>query len=238
MIGVIPARYASTRFPGKPLAIFDKKSLIRRTYTQAKKAKSLSDVIVATDDNRIFDHVLKFGKVELTFSACANGTERCAELARKLDFDDEDIVINIQGDEAFINPKQIDALVGAFADQDIEIATLIKELVALDEFSNPDIVKVVLNHKREAIYFSRAMIPFCRNSAFAPTYYKHVGVYGYRVSTLRRIAKLPPSLLETAEFLEQLRWIDYGIRINTVVTTHESMAIDRPADLRRKWNST
>jgi len=231
--GIIPARYASTRFPGKPLVDIGGKTMIRRVYEQALKATSLTDVIVATDDDRIFNEVKSFGgKVVMTSPNHQNGTERCAEVAATLN---TDVVINIQGDEPFIQPQQINLLAGIFS-KDVPIATLIKEhpFHALDEaLSNTARIKVVVNNNLEAMYFSRSLIPFIRNSSKAlnTPFYKHIGIYGFRKDVLLELVKLPPSHLELAESLEQLRWLQNGYKIQCAITDMESASVDEPGDL-------
>jgi 3-deoxy-manno-octulosonate cytidylyltransferase (CMP-KDO synthetase) len=240
--GIIPARWASTRFPGKPLADIQGKSMIRRVYEQAKKAASLASVVVATDDKRIFDHVKGFGgEVVLTSSAHNTGTSRCAEVALNSGTKPTDAVINIQGDEPFIDPGQIDKLSSLFDDEDVQIATLIKEIKTGEELFNPNIVKVVTSASNKALYFSREAIPFVRGAdkhtwTDKTTFYKHIGIYGYRTSVLQQIADLPAGRLETAESLEQLRWLEYGYSIHTAVTEIENLAVDTPGDLNKIIN--
>ncbi|HQG77206.1 MAG TPA: 3-deoxy-manno-octulosonate cytidylyltransferase [Bacteroidales bacterium] len=238
--GIIPARYASTRFPGKPLADIGGKTMIRRVYEQA--SLSLETVYVATDDDRIFKAVRDFGgNVIMTSEAHRSGTDRCAE-AISLIFGKEgmefDIVINVQGDEPFILPEQIDLIKSCFDDSSVEIATLVRRAGPGEDIFNPDQPKVVLDSSGNAIYFSRAAIPFIRDSQMAEwtlrhTYYKHIGLYAYKTATLLEITKLPPGELEIAESLEQNRWLENGYRIRTAVTTLESICIDTPSDLEK-----
>jgi 3-deoxy-manno-octulosonate cytidylyltransferase (CMP-KDO synthetase) len=231
ILGIIPARFASTRFPGKPLIDIGGKTMIRRVYEQAKKATSLSDVIVATDDQRIYDEVLSFGgKVVMTASHHQNGSERCAEAIIDIP---ADVVINIQGDEPFIHPEQIDTLAALFADPACQIGTLIKVCNDKALLEKPSIVKVTVDKNFKALYFSRSVIPYLRNIDTHPTFYKHIGIYGYRVDVLNKITKLKATPLELAESLEQLRWLENGYSIQTAVTTHESISIDVPEDLER-----
>jgi len=238
IIGIIPARYRSSRFPGKPLADIKGKSMLQRVYEQSIKSKSLLQVIVATDHKEIYDHAKDFGgEVMMTDIHHQSGTERCNEVAQKIKLDDEDIVINIQGDEPFIHPGQIDLVAACFNAATTQIATLIKKIGSVEELLKVSIPKVVINKNKEAIYFSRASIPFLSNEQTSEwlnhhTYYKHIGIYGYRVKTLHLIAKLPASPLEKAESLEQLRWIENGYRIKTAVTSKESYAIDMPEDIK------
>ena len=231
ILGIIPARFASTRFPGKPLVDIGGKTMIRRVYEQAIKAASLSDVIVATDDQRIYNEVLSFGgRAVMTAPHHLNGTERCAEVASTLDVD---AVINIQGDEPFIHPEQIDTLASLFSYHDFQIGTLIKVCEDQSLLAKPSIIKVTVNKGLQALYFSRSVIPYLRNTDAHPTYYKHIGIYGYRSDILQEIVKLPSSPLELAESLEQLRWLENGYTIHTAVTIHESISIDVPEDLER-----
>lgn len=245
-IGIIPARYASTRFPGKPLAMVGDQSMIMRVYKQAKKAKSISEVFVATDDARIFDHVMTFGgRAIMTSEKHPSGTDRVFEAATKIisgpDAFKNTVIINIQGDEPFISPTAIDILSGSFEDTEIGIATLIKKITAKEELSNPNVVKVITGKSRRAIYFSRSPMPHLRGIELSDwiskySYYKHIGIYAYRAEILRELAKLEPSPLELAEGLEQLRWLDNGYAIHTELTDYESIAIDTPEDLSKITN--
>jgi 3-deoxy-manno-octulosonate cytidylyltransferase (CMP-KDO synthetase) len=246
-IALIPARYASSRFPGKPLADIKGKSMIMRVYEQALKATLLKDVFVATDDDRIFNHVTQHGgRAIMTSVQHKSGTERCQEaygiLLSKNKCSKEEIILNIQGDEPFVHPGQIDSLVRMFDRPQVSIATLIKALEDPDELRNPNCVKVVFGSQKQAIYFSRASIPFIRDldkatEQNANRFFKHVGMYAYRSSTLTEICKLPPSPLELAEKLEQLRWLENGYPIHVEITEHESIAIDSPADLLKVTNT-
>ena len=235
IIGIIPARYASTRFPGKPLVDIAGKTMIQRVYEQASKAKSLSKVVVATDDVRIADEVKRFGG-EFIFTSTnhQSGTDRCAEVIETLP--GYDIVINIQGDEPFIEPAQIELLASCFTEEKVQLATLIKSIQSQESVYNPNSPKVVIDVNGRAMYFSRSPIPFIRNGepgvwAEKHQFYKHIGIYGYRTESLKAITKLPPSSLEIAESLEQLRWIENGFYIQTKVTDLETVAIDIPEDL-------
>ena len=238
ILGIIPARYGSTRFPGKPLVSINGVSMIQRVYEQALKSKSLKKVIVATDDERIAQHVLTFnGEVMMTSPQHLSGTDRCAEIILR-EKEKWDAVINIQGDEPYIHPEQIDLLCSCFELKDVSIATLVKQIANIDELFNHNNVKVVLNKKREAIYFSRSPIPYNRNFPEQEwlkhsTYYKHIGIYGYRSSILNEIATLAKTNLEVTESLEQLRWIENGYTIHAAITTHESISIDTPEDLEK-----
>lgn len=235
-IGIIPARFASTRFPGKPLIDINGKSMIQRVYEQAIKA-NLDAVYVATDYQKIYEHVIAFGgKCLLTDENHLSGTDRCNECLYQLKLDDESVLINIQGDEPFIQPTQINLLCSLFNDSNTNIATLIKKIKSIEELEKHTIPKVVVNNNMEAIYFSRSVIPFpakkTKESLLVDGhYFKHIGIYAYRAKTLQKIAALPSSLLEQIESLEQLRWIENGYKIKTALTTEETIAIDTPDDL-------
>ena len=237
ILGIIPARYASTRFPGKPLIEIHGKSMIQRVYEQAKKSVQLNQVIVATDDQRILDHVIGFGGLAvLTSNNHTSGTDRCAEVSLK--HQEFNLIVNIQGDEPFIDPEQIDELCQCFSNDKTQLATLVKKIADVEELQNPNTPKVIFNKNLEAIYFSRTPIPFIRGSAMhewlkSHTYYKHIGIYGYRSHTLLEITQIPVSSLEKAESLEQLRWIENGYRIQLAITDKESQAIDTPEDLQK-----
>lgn len=236
-LGIIPARYASTRFPGKPLVDIYGKSMIQRVYEQACSSSSLDKVVIATDDERIVDAVKLFGGAyALTRTDHQSGTDRCAEVAQQLP--GYDIVINIQGDEPYIDPIQIDLLSSCFSDSKVKLATLIKKIDTEEELFNNNIPKVVINSRMEAIYFSRHTIPYLRNvtrenQLSSHQFYKHIGIYGYTVDTLLEITKLSPSSLELAESLEQLRWIENGYKIQTRITDLETIAVDTPQDLEK-----
>jgi 3-deoxy-manno-octulosonate cytidylyltransferase (CMP-KDO synthetase) len=238
IVGLIPARFASTRFPGKPLADIAGKSMIQRVYEQAKKSSSLSDVIVATDDARIEKAVNDFGgKVCMTSSDHPSGTDRCNEVVQKLNLTC-DAVINIQGDEPFIDPAQIDLVCSCFKDHRTALATLIKKINSTEILFNPNSPKVIVDGENFAIYFSRNPIPYIRGAAEQEwlsrhSFYQHIGIYGYRTDVLKKITQLAPSALEKAESLEQLRWIENGYKIKTAVTTLETLAVDTPDDLSR-----
>jgi 3-deoxy-manno-octulosonate cytidylyltransferase (CMP-KDO synthetase) len=238
--GIIPARYASKRFPGKPLAMIGNKTVVQRVYDQVRS--SLEAVFVATDDKRIFEEVKKFGgRVVMTSPEHLSGTDRCAEAAELIMKETGkriDIIINIQGDEPFIRPEQIELLKSCFTGKDSEIATLVRETLPGEDIFNPNQPKVVLDSQGNAIYFSRTAIPFIRDAepqewSKKHVFYKHIGLYAYRTDVLKRITKLPVSALEKAESLEQNRWIENGFRIKTAVTKWESIGIDTPDDLKR-----
>lgn len=233
VLGIIPARFDSSRFPGKPLIDLKGKSMIQRVYEGAKKSSRLSEVIVATDDKRIFDHVQSFGgKVMMTQKDHPSGTDRCGEVAKA--FIEFDVVINIQGDEPLVSAEQLDQLISAF-DQGADIATLgIQQLTEAD-FQNPNRIKLVCNHEGNAIYFSRSPIPsiYHAKESAKQTYpfMRHIGLYGYRSQTLSELIKLKPSLLEQVESLEQLRWLYYGYQIRVIETSIETPNIDTPEDI-------
>jgi 3-deoxy-manno-octulosonate cytidylyltransferase (CMP-KDO synthetase) len=237
ILGVIPARYASSRFPGKPLIDILGKSMIRRVYEQSKASALLGKVVVATDDSRIYDHVLAFGgEVIMTGTEHPSGTDRCKEVLENYG-NDFDYVINIQGDEPFIDPSQIDLLAGIL-DGNTELATLIITVDKAELLFDKGEVKVVINTDGEALYFSRSPIPFFKGIPEAEwhlhhTYYRHVGLYAYRADILRAVSLLPPSSLEKAESLEQLRWLEHGFRIKTACTTFDSHCIDSPEDIEK-----
>lgn len=237
ILGIIPARYASTRFPGKPLVDIGGKSMIQRVYDQAKKCDSLADVFVATDDDRIYQHVTAFGgKAVMTAGSHPSGTDRCAEVARL--HPDYEVIINIQGDEPYIDPEQISKVAGCFNESGTQLATLIKQIHTTEELYNLSTPKVIINTNHEAIYFSRSPIPHVRGQEpqtwlYHHTYFKHIGIYGYKSDVLQQITQLPVSSLEKAESLEQLRWLENGYRIKTQLTDMESHAIDVPEDLEK-----
>jgi len=237
ILGIIPARYASTRFEGKPLAKINGKTMICRVVERASQSSMLSDVIVATDDNRIAEEVVKNGfHVMMTSDKHPNGTSRCAEVA--IQNPGYNAVINIQGDEPFIDPEQIDSLARVITQSKADIATLIKVIKTNDELFAPNVVKAVIDNQGNALYFSRQAIPFLRGIEQDKwldnhTFYKHIGIYAYRTDVLNKIVNMPQTPLEKAESLEQLRWLENGLTIATAVTAHESIAIDTPDDLVR-----
>lgn len=243
IIGVIPARYGSSRFPGKPLANIMGKPMIQRVYEQAKKCLLLDELIVATDDERIADCIRSFhGNVEMTAEKLNSGTERCNDAIKKFPSGNEfDVVINIQGDEPFIDPQQISQLAGCFLSEEVLISTLVKKITQPDDLINPNVVKVVFTRNYKALYFSRYPIPYLRGGEPATwltetNYYKHIGIYGYRTTVLNMITQLPVSRLEKAESLEQLRWLENGYPILVKETDYESVSIDTPGDLLKITN--
>jgi 3-deoxy-manno-octulosonate cytidylyltransferase (CMP-KDO synthetase) len=236
IVGIIPARYASTRFPGKPLALIAGKPVIQHVVEQSQKAKSLSEVIVATDDTRIWEVAQNFCRVEMTRPEHPSGSDRIAEVAERCECD---AVVNIQGDEPLIDPNVIDAVANALAQSEMSTAaTPIKHFPDLD---NPNVVKVVFNAAGYALYFSRRTIPYLREAASRPVpeqlaafpFLKHLGIYGYRRETLLRLVKFPVSPLENAEKLEQLRALENGIQIAVVKVDHDSIGVDAPEDVAR-----
>ena len=237
IVGIIPSRYASTRFPAKPLVGIAGKSMIQRVYEQASKATKLSQVFVATDDQRIFDHVKSFGgEVAMTSTEHQTGTDRCAEVMSSLE--GVDVVINIQGDEPFIHPEQIDQLAEIMSGSEVEIGTLVKRIEVAEDLFSDTVVKVVKSLTDEAIYFSRSPIPFQKGIDEKEwlanrIYYKHIGMYGYRSDVLQSISELPQTPLEKSESLEQLRWLENGYTIQLAETEHESNSVDTPEDLDR-----
>lgn len=237
VVGIIPARYASTRFPGKPLALIKGKTMIRRVCEQAWKSK-LDAVVVATDDVRIADEVMGFGgSYVLTDPNHRSGTDRCCEALGLLD-EHYDAVVNIQGDEPFIDPAQINQLVDLITCDDTPLASLAKPIEEADELFSPNTVKVVMNKEGKALYFSRNPIPYMRNVEKEKwlengAFYQHIGIYAYKSEALRKVAALPPSDLESAESLEQLRWLENGMSIWMAVTNSENVSIDTPADLAK-----
>lgn len=238
-IGIIPARYSSSRFPGKPLADMAGKPMIQRVYEQVKLA--LDEVWVATDDTRILEAVEAFGgNAVMTSASHKSGTDRCKEAYQKIN-KDFDVIINIQGDEPFIQPEQINAIKDCFDTPNIELATLVKPFKKEDGFEalfNNNSPKVVINNNNEAIYFSRSIIPYIRDVHHTEwldkhTFYKHIGMYAYRVDILNKITELPQSSLELAESLEQLRWIENGYKIKVGYTNVETIGIDTPYDMEK-----
>ncbi len=260
ILGIIPARYASTRFPGKPLIGIQGKSMIQRVVEAAQQAKKLDRVVVATDDERIADHVRSFGgEVVMTREDHPSGTDRCWEAAQRMEngewrmenektqeksfsilhspFSINNYVLNIQGDEPFLDPAQIDELAGIL-DGEVELATQMIRVDSAEVLHDPGEAKILLNDRREAIYFSRQAVPFLKGIDPATwhthfPYYRHVGMYAYRVDVLEKLTQLPPSPLEKAESLEQLRWLQAGYRIRLVETRHDSHCIDTPDDVAK-----
>lgn len=238
-IAIIPARYASTRFPAKPLAVLGGKPVIQRVYERVKSV--LDEVYVATDDERILRAVESFGgRAVMTREDHKSGTDRCYEAYQKIGHE-SDVVINVQGDEPFIHPSQIQTLQACFKDSSTQIATLVKPFAvtdSLEALQNPNSPKVVVSDDGRALYFSRSVVPYLRGVAqeewlVRHTFYKHIGLYAYRSEVLREITQLPQSTLERAESLEQLRWLDHGYVIRVGQTNVETIGIDTPEDLAR-----
>jgi 3-deoxy-manno-octulosonate cytidylyltransferase (CMP-KDO synthetase) len=238
--GIIPARYASSRFPGKPLAVIGDRSMIQRVYEQA--SKSLENVYVATDDERIAKAVLGFGgKVVMTSPDHSSGTDRCSEAVSRIEAETgtkTDVVINIQGDEPFIKPEQIDLIVRCFDDDEVDIATLICKAETSEDIFSPNQIKVVLSVNGDALYFSRSPIPYLRDIEINEwpvryNFYKHLGIYGFKKEILNEVTLLKRSSLEIAESLEQNRWLENGYKIRTAVTRWDSVGIDTPEDIER-----
>ena len=239
ILGIIPARYASTRFPGKPLALIAGKPLIQHVVEQCQLAKSLSEVIVATDDTRIWEVAQNFCRAEMTLPDHPSGSDRIAEIAGRCDCE---AVVNIQGDEPLIDPAVIDAVAGALRQN--EMSTAATRIKALEELDNANVVKVVVNAAGRALYFSRRTIPYLREAASRPVneqlaafpFLKHLGIYGYRRETLLQLVKFPVSPLENAEKLEQLRALENGIQIAVVTVDYDSIGVDLPEDVARVEN--
>ena len=237
ILGIIPARYGSTRFEGKPLALINGKMMIQRVYEQAKKADKLAEVVVATDDERIFNAVVGFGgKAVMTSTNHKSGTDRCREVVDKIG-KGFDAVINIQGDEPYINPLQINQIAELISDKDTPLASLCKPISDYDELVSHNAVKVVFDKDGKALYFSRYAIPFMRNVEddkiwlSKRTFYKHIGIYAYKTDVLKEVSALPQSGLELAESLEQLRWLENGYTVRMGVTEFESYSVDVPEDI-------
>lgn len=233
-IGIIPARYASTRFPGKPLAMLGGKTVIERVYCQV--VRSLGEAWVATDDERIREAVEAFGgRAVMTRTDHRSGTDRLEEAAEKIGTD-ADVIINVQGDEPFIDPSQLQTLMALFDDPQTQIATLGKPFATAEEAKNPNSPKIVTDLRGYALYFSRSVIPYFRNDPGLPgmpQLLKHIGLYAYKREVLAQVTRLPQSPLELAESLEQLRWLENGYRIRVGITNVETVGIDTPDDLHR-----
>ena len=237
--GIIPARFGSTRFPGKPLEEIGEKTMVQRVYEQAGKA-GLDELVVATDDQRILSTVKRFGgNAVLTDGAHPSGTHRCAEALAMLK-GNFDVVLNIQGDEPFLDPDHLRSLIECFKDPETDIATLVVKMESNEDRFKPERVKCVRDSKGFALYFSRAAIPHLRDEGEESStgFYRHLGIYGYRSDVLKRIIELPEGMLERAEKLEQLRWMEAGYRIRTAEVDSAGLAVDTPADLeiaRKAW---
>ena len=237
ILGVIPARYNSSRFPGKPLIRIGKKTMIESVYSQAIKCKLLSEVYVATDDDRIFSHVKSFGGDVMMTGEHNSGTERCNALYKNLE-KEFDIIINIQGDEPFINPKQINQVANCFLDKKTTIATLAKQIKTTEEILDENTVKILFDQNNFALNFSRLAMPQPTSSnvkewLIINTFYKHIGIYGYRAEALKKICELTPTKSEISENLEQLRWLENGYKIKVGITSFESISVDVPKDIEK-----
>lgn len=233
ILGVIPARFASSRFPGKPLIDLKGQTMIERVYKGALKSKQIDTLVVATDDIRIYEEVLRFGgSAMMTQTTHQTGTDRCAEVLSH--FADHDVVINIQGDEPLVNAQQLDELLSAFNDTQVQIATIVNPGVTVADLQNVNRIKVLSDAMQNAIYFSRSPLP---NMHYAPSpdfpWLRHIGLYAYRAQTLSHLAQLQPCALEKAESLEQLRWLYYGYQIRLVSSTIETPNIDVPDDVEK-----
>ncbi|MBS1152502.1 MAG: kdsB [Myxococcaceae bacterium] len=231
LIAIIPARHAAARFPGKPLALISGKPMIQHVWDRCLEARTFDEVVIATDDGRIADAVKAFhGTVELTSPAHPSGTDRVAEVAQRRPGADDDVLVNVQGDEPAIHPEALWILGQAFKDPQVAMATLVRPLDEAER-GNPNVVKVVRDQSGHALYFSRADLPFARDPKAGVPRWAHLGIYGYRRHTLLQLAALPPTALEQAESLEQLRALGHGIRILCCETKHRGQAVDSPADL-------
>lgn len=236
-IGIIPARYGSSRFPGKPLAKIGEKSMIRRVYEKVRLS-GIKDVWIATDDKRIFNHTKEFGaQAIMTSVRHQSGTERCAEALKKIG-GNFDVVVNIQGDEPFADPSHLKLLVNAFKNKDVQIATLTDAFDNLQQLFSPNTVKIIADHQFFATYFSRSVIPFLRDIPEKEwinhyPYLRHIGIYAFRTDVLQKVVKLKPSPPEKAESLEQLRWIYYGYKIKLIQVKYYGLSVDTPEDLEK-----
>ncbi|MFN4122824.1 MAG: 3-deoxy-manno-octulosonate cytidylyltransferase [Flavobacteriales bacterium] len=233
---IIPARYASTRFPGKPLVDIAGKPMIVHVCEKARLVRGIESISVATDDDRIASVLHDYGaNVIMTSSDHVSGTDRLAEALKIIGIpeSDQEVIVNLQGDEPFIKPYQIESLCKAFSDKSTDIVSLCKEITDHDDLANPNLVKVVRRLDGHALYFSRSVIPFKRNSGAGAKYFKHIGIYAYRSNILSQISKLNPSDLEITEQLEQLRWLDHGYAIRMIETDYQSPAVDSPEDLKK-----
>lgn len=236
VLGIIPSRYQSSRFPGKPLVDLKGKSMIQRVYEGAQKSSLIDKVIVATDDQRIYDEVTAFGgSVEMTSPNHSTGTDRCGEIASK--FPEYDIIINIQGDEPLVDYRQLNQLIQLFEDESVQIGTLGISLMEEEDLKNPNRIKIVLNHQNQALYFSRSNVPntekYSENPFEKQAFLRHIGLYGFRRETLNRITQLAPCDLESFESLEQLRWLYYGYPIQVGITDIETPNVDTPEDVAK-----
>lgn len=236
VLGIIPARYGSSRFPGKPLIDLKGKSMIQRVYEGVLKSTLIDKLIVATDDERIYNHVQEFGgEVMMTSNAHTTGTDRCGEIAEK--FPEHDVIINIQGDEPLVDYRQLEELIRLFTNESTQIGTLGIQLVEREDLTNENRIKIVLNHENKALYFSRSAIPntqkYKGKALEEGLFLRHIGLYGFRREVLMKIIHLPITSLETLESLEQLRWLYYGYSISVAITTIETPNVDVPEDVEK-----
>ncbi|MDX1650976.1 MAG: 3-deoxy-manno-octulosonate cytidylyltransferase [Brumimicrobium sp.] len=235
-LAVIPSRYGSSRFPGKPLIDLAGKSMIQRVYEGVENSGLFDTTIVATDDQRIFDHVQSFGgSVLMTSTKHQSGTERCGEVIDH--YSDHEIIVNIQGDEPLVNKEQLSQLLSAFNDLSTEIATLGTIIKNKEELYDKNRIKIVLNQKGEGLYFSRSPIPFNVEDKNEYPFLRHIGLYGFRRETLQKLIEYSPTLLEKSESLEQLRWLYYGHKIQVIITSIETPNIDVPEDVQHVLNA-
>ncbi len=229
IIAIIPSRYQSSRLPGKPLIDLNGKTMIQRVYQQAKKCEYFEEVIIATDNDLIYNHASEYATVMMTSAAHTNGTERCNEIIEKIG-GNYDVIVNVQGDEPFVDPKALEQLCRAF-EHPCEIATLYNLVENNSESHNSNTIKVVTDCNDNAMYFSRSTIPFLRNEGATNSIKKHIGVYGFSIPIFKKICTLPVVPIEYAESLEQLRWMYYGYKIKMIKTDYQSYGIDVPADI-------
>ncbi|MDY5969904.1 MAG: 3-deoxy-manno-octulosonate cytidylyltransferase [Bacteroidales bacterium] len=238
VLAIIPARYASTRFPGKPLAMIGNKPMIQHVYERVADSGAADETLVATDDERIADAVENFGgKVLLTIHKHNSGTDRCGEVLERMD-EEYDVVINVQGDEPFVDAEQLTTLAKVFQNPKAQIATLMKKIEDLETLMDRNVVKVVCDKGGRALFFSRQPLPYLRGAderdwLAKHAYYKHVGIYAFRSSTLAQVVQMPQGVLERCESLEQLRWLENGIPIEVRETTADSFSVDTPEDLKK-----
>ncbi len=235
IVCIIPSRYESSRFPGKPLADLLGKPMIQHVYERVARAKAVPYVAVATDDSRIFDAVKKFGgNAVMTASTHRSGTDRISEAVKTLNLSNDAVVVNIQGDQPIFEPVQVDEVIAPLVkDPAVVMSTLIYKIIRDEEITHPHAVKVVLDSEGNALYFSRATIPYVRDKKLAADYYKHHGIYAYRRDFLDTFTKLPEGKLEKLEALEQLRALEYGYKIKCVITPHDSVEVDNQQELDR-----
>ncbi len=230
MIAIIPARYSSSRFPGKPLAIICGKPMIQWVYERVASVQEVESVYVATDDMRIYDSVMRFGGRAVMTGECSCGTDRVYQACKDIE---GDIIINVQGDEPLIRPEMINDLITAFQDPEVQMATLKKKITDIEEAENPNVVKVITDRFGDALYFSRFAIPYDREKTGKTDRYKHIGVYGYKRTFLERFVSLPQTELEKTECLEQLRALENGYKIRVKETSYQSIGVDQPSDIDR-----